>query len=337
MRSSRCRDDADVRHFRQFVCSTCDREVRTAAASLGPTGQYVRCKRRERTMATPDTAPRTDQQSGPSGPLRRRGRAVGVLALATLAPALAVGLATGVAVAPAQAAPAGCTTAQLVTTCTFTYTGAKQDWTVPAGVNAATFTVVGAAGGDAGGRPGGRGGGVSATLEVAPNTLYWVWVGGKGGSDTDSTNARHRRLERRRSRRRPDGSEGRRGRRCLRHPHRPERHREPDPGRRRWRRRRVGHHLRQRPPRHPRRRRQWRWNRRRVPGPERRRRLGRRRRRRRRHRHGRRVQGRPLRRRTVPLQRLWVLEPRLRSAWRPWQLQRRRRRRVPDQRQRPAL
>ncbi len=118
-------------------------------------------------MTPGNTSPITGDHMARPGPRRRGRRSVGVLALATLAPALVVGLATGVATAPAaQAAPAGCTTAQLVTTCTFNYTGAAQTWTVPAGVDHATFTVVGASGGRAGGRPGGLGGGVSATLGV---------------------------------------------------------------------------------------------------------------------------------------------------------------------------
>ncbi len=136
---------------------------------------------------TPDnTPPRTRERTAQPGAQPRGRRSVGVLALATLAPALAVGLATGVATAPAaQAAPAGCTTTQLVTTCTFNYTGAAQTWTVPAGVDEATFTVVGASGGNAGGRPGGLGGGVSVILPVELGRVYQLNVGGRGGNDTD--------------------------------------------------------------------------------------------------------------------------------------------------------
>ena len=75
-----------------------------------------------------------------------------------------------------------------MTTCTFNYTGQTQDWTAPVNVKDVKFTVVGAAGGNAGGRPGGRGGGVSATLPVPGHGVYQLNVGGKGGNDTDPTN-----------------------------------------------------------------------------------------------------------------------------------------------------
>ena len=126
----------------------------------------------------------------------RGSRSVTGLALATLAPALAVGVAAGVVTAaPAQAAlQAGesCTVVGELSTCTatFLYTGAPQDWTVPAGVDKATFTLTGASGGAAGGRLGGRGGGVTATLDVTAGTLYRLYVGGRGGSDTDSPGER---------------------------------------------------------------------------------------------------------------------------------------------------
>ena len=108
---------------------------------------------------------------------------VGV-ALATLAPTLAAGLTLGVglAAAPAaNAAPPSCTTAGLITTCTFGFTGAPQDWPVPAGVQQATFTVTGAAGAVAtggGDRPGGRGGRTTATLPTPVGQTFRLFVGG---------------------------------------------------------------------------------------------------------------------------------------------------------------
>ena len=105
----------------------------------------------------------------------------------TLALALAAGVTLGVATARAAHAAPGCTTdTALVTTCAFGYTGSWQAWTVPPGVGEATFTVVGAAGGWADHRPGGRGGGVVGTMAVAPGETLRLFVGGKGGSDTDA-------------------------------------------------------------------------------------------------------------------------------------------------------
>ncbi|MET0526023.1 MAG: glycine-rich protein [Nocardioides sp.] len=121
---------------------------------------------------------------------RPRGRRSAIaLVLATLAPALAAGATLGVEVAtapPAHAAGPGCSVQGVLTTCTYTFFGGGVDsWTVPAEVEKATFTVLGAAGGSAAGRPGGRGGGVIATLDVTPGHQYGVVVGGRGGSDTD--------------------------------------------------------------------------------------------------------------------------------------------------------
>ena len=115
-------------------------------------------------------------------------RSVAGLALATLAPTLAAGLTLGVglAAAPAaNAAPPGCTTAGLITTCTSGFTGEHQDWTVPAGVDRATFTVMGAAGSAAfldgdGGKPGGRGGGTIATIATTPGQVLRLTVGQAG-------------------------------------------------------------------------------------------------------------------------------------------------------------
>lgn len=46
-----------------------------------------------------------------------------------------------------DAAPAGCTSSGGVATCTFSYTGAAQNWTVLDTVTQATFDVYGAQGG----------------------------------------------------------------------------------------------------------------------------------------------------------------------------------------------
>ena len=129
----------------------------------------------------------------PVPPRSGRLSSVGVT-LAVLAPALAAGataIGVEVATAPAaQAAPPGCVDSGLATRCTFDFTGATTTWTVPAGVTRATFTVVGAAGGNAGGRPGGAGGGVVSTLPVTTGTVYRLAVGGMGASDTDQSPGR---------------------------------------------------------------------------------------------------------------------------------------------------
>ena len=78
---------------------------------------------------------------------------------------------------------AGCTGAGLLTTCTFTFTGGAQDWVVPVDVAAATFTVIGAAGGSTNTRAGGLGGGVVATQNVTPGSVVRLFVGGVGGSE----------------------------------------------------------------------------------------------------------------------------------------------------------
>jgi Ca2+-binding RTX toxin-like protein len=87
----------------------------------------------------------------------------------------------GLAATPAQAASGDCTTANGQTTCTFTYTGAAQTWTVPAEVAAATFDVYGAQGGSSQ-SAGGRGGEARATLGVVPGQTFQIMVGGAGGA-----------------------------------------------------------------------------------------------------------------------------------------------------------
>jgi hypothetical protein len=68
----------------------------------------------------------------------------------------------------------------------FNYTGAMQNWTVPAGVHQAHFDVRGAQGGgnDVFGIPaisGGKGGRTVAEVRVFPGEVIHIFVGGKGG------------------------------------------------------------------------------------------------------------------------------------------------------------
>ena len=69
------------------------------------------------------------------------------------------------------------------TTCTFSYTGAREAWTVPAGVTSAVFDVYGGAGGSyvaVPGGSGGLGGHVQATLTLTPGATLYLRVGGQG-------------------------------------------------------------------------------------------------------------------------------------------------------------
>lgn len=70
------------------------------------------------------------------------------------------------------------------TVVTFGFTGASQSWTVPVGVESATFTLNGAQGGQGGGvgahTAGGQGGTLVATLPVIAGDSYAVVVGGRG-------------------------------------------------------------------------------------------------------------------------------------------------------------
>ena len=75
---------------------------------------------------------------------------------------------------------------------TFDYTGAKQAFKVPAGVNSIAVVARGAAGaGQAVGKIkyyGGRGGRVSALLPVRPGEVLYVFVGGAGSSTSGGFN-----------------------------------------------------------------------------------------------------------------------------------------------------
>ncbi|HTE63500.1 MAG TPA: hypothetical protein VK631_24300, partial [Solirubrobacteraceae bacterium] len=68
-------------------------------------------------------------------------------------------------------------------TVTCSYTGAAQQWTVPAGVTSATFDVFGAQGGGyvTFGVLGGLGGRAVASLNVTPGEVLEVYVGGTSG------------------------------------------------------------------------------------------------------------------------------------------------------------
>lgn len=71
------------------------------------------------------------------------------------------------------------------TTETFSYTGAEQTWTVPAGITSATFDLYGAQGGtsvSSGFGVGGLGGRATATFSVTPGETIEIRVGGRGGT-----------------------------------------------------------------------------------------------------------------------------------------------------------
>src|SRR6516164_3479546 len=117
---------------------------------------------------------------------------------AALAPlAAAAGLLIAVAPAGPAGASTGCVTAGKVTTCTFTFTGGAQTWTVPAGVRSATFTLYGAEGGTAvggtinsipvPGAVGGLGAQVTGTLPLTPGTTLQVNVGQAGTGNGAAT------------------------------------------------------------------------------------------------------------------------------------------------------
>jgi hypothetical protein len=102
---------------------------------------------------------------------------------------LLASMVTGVLVAGgvALAADGVCRPSGSNVTCTFTYTGNAQSWTVPDGVTQATFDVSGAQGGAdfLGFAPGGLGGEATATISVTPGETLQVNVGGKGGNGLD--------------------------------------------------------------------------------------------------------------------------------------------------------
>jgi hypothetical protein len=81
----------------------------------------------------------------------------------------------------AQELPSGCSQSGTTVSCTFTYTGAAQGFTVPAGVGSVTVAAFGAQGGRANLSDGGLGGEARATLSVNAEDVLEVLVGGQGG------------------------------------------------------------------------------------------------------------------------------------------------------------
>ena len=81
----------------------------------------------------------------------------------------------------AAALPPGCSAASGTVTCTFSFTGAAQSFTVPSGVNSITVAAFGAQGGDG---AGGLGGEAQAVFAVSPGAAVEVLVGGQGGTST---------------------------------------------------------------------------------------------------------------------------------------------------------
>ena len=81
------------------------------------------------------------------------------------------------------ALPPGCSEAASTVTCSFSFTGAAQSFTVPLGVNSITVAAFGAQGGGSGG--GARlGGEAEAVFAVSPGAAVEVLVGGQGGTST---------------------------------------------------------------------------------------------------------------------------------------------------------
>jgi hypothetical protein len=72
----------------------------------------------------------------------------------------------------------------------FSYTGAEQSYTVPAGVSSLSLTAIGAPGGGplSGGLAAGRAALVSGIVNVAPGQVVFVEVGGSGGSPVGGFN-----------------------------------------------------------------------------------------------------------------------------------------------------
>ncbi|MCQ4120603.1 glycine-rich protein [Rhodococcus tibetensis] len=93
-------------------------------------------------------------------------------------------LAPSVAVAT-PALPAGCVPGSgTAVTCTFTFTGDAQSFTVPEGITSLGVTATGARGGNVGSVLGGLGAVASRSLTVAPGDALYVLVGGSGGDGT---------------------------------------------------------------------------------------------------------------------------------------------------------
>lgn len=113
-----------------------------------------------------------------------RGTGLSVLALT----AGLLGLwAIALAGSASAALPSNCSQSGQTVTCTFSYTGAEQTWSVPAGVASAQINAVGGTGGvneDNDGF-GGYGGTVSANVAVTGGSTLYVDVGGNGATGTN--------------------------------------------------------------------------------------------------------------------------------------------------------
>ena len=92
---------------------------------------------------------------------------------------------------------ASATAAPSAVTQTFSYTGATQTFTVPAGVTQLAVSLTGAEGGQGGrdgviGTPGGYKGQVTGTIAVEPGQVLTIAVGGGGSNGAGCTNAQTR-------------------------------------------------------------------------------------------------------------------------------------------------
>ena len=108
--------------------------------------------------------------------VRRQGRLA-----ARLAVVVPLGMVGASVLGGSAALASNCTQSGSTVTCTFSYTGAAQSWTVPAEITQATFTLYGATGGTDG--AGGQGAEVIGTLPVTPGTVLQVNVGQSGQDD----------------------------------------------------------------------------------------------------------------------------------------------------------
>ncbi|MER3388456.1 MAG: fibronectin type III domain-containing protein [Microcella sp.] len=112
--------------------------------------------------------------------------------------ALAALLTTAVITTAAISMPtASATAAPSAVTQTFSYTGATQTFTVPAGVTQLAVSLTGAEGGQGGrdgviGTPGGYKGQVTGTIAVEPGQVLTIAVGGGGANGAGCTNAQTR-------------------------------------------------------------------------------------------------------------------------------------------------
>jgi len=71
----------------------------------------------------------------------------------------------------------------------FAYTGSAQTWTVPAGISAIQFRVIGATGGTSWSNHGGYGESITGTLAVTPGETLQINVGQQGSGHSSGNNA----------------------------------------------------------------------------------------------------------------------------------------------------